>query len=129
MVQFAGVRFYRTEAEKLSDKPFSKINVNLAVKDAQKLSKKEMHFVFSYDVDYFPKVATLKMLGHLVVVGTEKEINNTLLLWKKTKKVPPALASPIANVIAYSSEVNGVLVAKAIGIPVPVVPPNIQLNR
>jgi hypothetical protein len=129
MVEWKGVRFYKTEAQSFKDEPFSAIAVDLSVNKVLRKSKTELAIDFSYNVDYKDKVAKLGLSGNLFLEGKEKELDKYVAGWRKDKKLPKELASPLANIITFTSEVNGVLVARALGIPAPVVPPNIKLGK
>jgi len=129
MVEWKGIRFYRTEAESFRDAPFSAISVDMSINEMRRSAKDEITVDFAYKVDYKEGVASLMMRGNLFLGGDEKELDKYIDMWRKDKKMPKELVSPLANIITYSSQVNGVLVARALGIPAPVVPPNIKLGK
>ena len=129
MVEWKGIRFYRTEAESLKDEPFTAIAVDMSINDVRRRTKEDLVIDFTYSVDYKDGVAKLMLKGNLFLGGKEKELDGYMATWKKEKKMPKELAGPLANIVTYSSEVNGVLVARAIGIPAPVIPPNIKLGK
>jgi len=128
MVEYKGVRFFKTEAESLKDEPFTSISVEMAINNVTRKSRTELIVEFSYNVDYKENVAKLGLSGYLFLSGDEKELDKYILGWRKDKKLPRELAGPLANIITFSSEVNGVLIARALGIPAPIIPPNIKLG-
>jgi hypothetical protein len=129
MAEFKGVRFYQTEAESFKDEPFESITVDMGINEVRRKSKGEMVIDFSYNVDYKDNVAKLGLRGYLFLEGSEKELDKYVGSWRKQKKLPKELTAPLANLITFTSEVNGVLVARAIGIPAPVIPPKIELGK
>ena len=129
MAQFKGVRFYKTEAESFKDQDFKSISVDMSIDDVERRSDTELVLDFSYNVDYKEDVAKLLFRGHLFLEGEKKELDKYVSSWRGEKKLPKELTAPLANIITFTSEVNGVLVSRAIGIPAPVVPPDVKLGK
>lgn len=126
-MEIVGLRFYKTQAESQKEMPFTSIQINMNI-DKLKKEGNALRVDFSYGVDYQPKVAKLLLQGYLMIRGEKKELDDIVKAWKKKKMLPKELSKSIANTVAYASQVNGVLIAKAISIPSPVIPPSISLK-
>ncbi len=129
MAEWKGVRFYRTEAESMKDEPFTSIVVDIKVNGVRRRSKDELEIDFDYNVDYKEDVAKLLLRGRVTMSGKEKELDKYVESWRSGKKLPKELGAPLASIINFSSEVNGVLVARALNMPAPIIPPNIKFGK
>ena len=127
MVVWKDIKFYRTEAESINEQNFSNMNVDMSITKIAK-AVGDLRIDFRYTVFFEPNVAKLAMYGYVLATGDKKEVENLLEVWQKKQVLPPEISGPLANMMAFSSEVSGVLVARAIGIPVPIIPPNIQIE-
>jgi hypothetical protein len=81
---------------------------------------------FRYSAEFLPDVAKLTLYGYVIMGGDKKELNGFVDAWEKKKNMPPGIAEPLANLITYTSQMNGVLVSKALSMPAPVIPPRLQ---
>lgn len=129
MVEWRGIKFYKTEAESKKEEAFTGINVDMRITEAKKVKTDEIKINFRYSAEFTPNIAILTLYGYVLVGGNEKELNGFVDSWQKKKMLPKEIAEPLANLITFSSEVNGVLVAKALNMPVPVIPPRISLSK
>ncbi|MDI6737781.1 MAG: hypothetical protein QME12_04675 [Nanoarchaeota archaeon] len=119
----AGINFDKILVEKLKkiEAPL-KINSNLSLKDLSKEKDSEkgmalLRFDFIFGLDYAPKQAVLEIKGHVLVKDKEKEVDDVLSVWKKTKKVSPALAEQVLNVILMKCNIKALLLSQEFSLP------------
>jgi hypothetical protein len=126
-MQWKGIRFYRVNAESSSDDNFTKLAVNVDISDL-KVNGDGLRIDFSYAVDYQPGIAKLKFDGYALLGGTRAELDSAQNGWKKDRSLPRDIAEPLVNIIKFSAETNGVLVAKALNMVPPLLAPKIDLK-
>jgi hypothetical protein len=126
-MDWKGIRFYKVEAESSRDENFTSVAVNLDV-TGMKMSGADLRIDFSYSVNYQPGVARLRFDGYTIVGGNRAELDKIEKDWKKEKTIPKSLAEPLINVISFSAEANGVLIAKALNIVPPLLAPKIEIG-
>lgn len=126
-MDWKGIRFYRVEAESMRDENFTKLAVNLDIGD-MKANGGGLRVDFSYSVDYQPGVAKLRFDGYALLSGSKADLEKLQAGWKKDRTLPKALADPLVNIITFSAETNGVLVAKALNMVPPLLAPKIDMK-
>ncbi len=130
-MKIEGMRFSKVVAENTKTAPFTAVDINLNINAMKKPTKANSPLLleFSHTIAYKPGIGTLTFEGTVLVGGTKKEMDDAVSTWKKKKVIPELLSKIVANTISYACQVNGVLVAKAIGIPAPVMPPKINFAK
>ncbi|MDD4877492.1 MAG: hypothetical protein PHO02_00465 [Candidatus Nanoarchaeia archaeon] len=119
----AGINFDKILVEKLKkiEAPL-KINSNISLSDVTKEKDSEkgmalLRFDFVFGLDYAVKQAVIEIKGHVLVKDKEKEIDDILSVWKKTKKISPALAERVLNVILLKCNIKALLLSQEFNLP------------
>jgi hypothetical protein len=128
MVEFRGVKLDYAEARKQSETPASGMDIGVNV-DGLKISGEDLLIEFTYLVKYGGGLGYLKMHGLVYAKDEPKALKQIEAGWKKEKKLPADVAQQLLNVINFSAGVNGVFVARAINLPPPLMPPQVQLTN
>jgi hypothetical protein len=126
-MEWRGIRLYKVEAECKSDNRFNSIGVSLDISGIEKTKEDEMRILFTYETAYKPDIANLKFWGVIQVGGKKAELDGIIARWEKDKMIPKEMFEFLVNLIRYSAETNGVLVAKALNIAPPVVEPKMTV--
>ena len=95
------------------------VNVNLLSAELKGESNAEIPFVFV--VNYIPSVAQITIKGHVIVSGSDKEINE-IIKAQKEKKPPPR---SIMQSVLTTGTAEAVIISRSIGVPPPVATPAI----
>jgi hypothetical protein len=127
-MEWTGIRLYKVEAECLSDKKFEGIAAALDVSKMEVSKPGALRIDFSYATEYRPQVARIKFYGFVSLEGKKGELESLLSRWKRDKFIDKENFEALVNLIKFTSETNGVLVAKALNIAPPLVGPKIRLS-
>lgn len=125
-MEWTGIRFYKVEAESISDGDFRNLAVNLDITD-MKMERGDLRIDFTYTADYQPKIATLRFLGYIMLAGEKNQLSKIQRDWKKNKTIPKDIADPLVNVVTFNAETNSVLVSRAINIVPPILSPKFEI--
>lgn len=127
MVEFRGIKLNYVEAKREKDTAVSGLNININIDDIKALND-DFAVDFTYTVNYMENVGYLKMGGTVYAKDTVAGAKKIEESWRMEKKIDPAIAQPLLNLINFSSGVNGVFVARAINLAPPLVPPMIEVS-
>lgn len=112
------------------------VNNNVAVKDVEKTeltfgtSKQDaLNFTFEFKAAYEPKIATITLEGNITYFDQPKTIDEIFKNWKKDKKVPPDVMTPILNSILTRCNVEALLLSREINLPPPIPLPRVKVNQ
>jgi hypothetical protein len=125
MVEWRVIKFYKTEAESKKEENYKSINFDMSIQKVEKSKDDEVRIEFIYKADFVPDIAVLRLYGYVLMGGEKKELNAFVDAWKAKKPVPREISEPLTNLIAYSSQLNGVLISRALNMPAPVIPPRL----
>ncbi len=128
-MEWTGIRMTKVEAECNSDKEFKGIAATLDVTKMGIARPGMLRVDFSYSTEYKPDVARIRFIGFVSLKGKKGELEALLSGWKKEKRVDREIFETLVNLIKFTSETNGVLVAKALNIAPPLVGPKIRLSE
>jgi hypothetical protein len=111
------------------------VNNNVAVKDVEKTdltfgaSKQDaLKFTFEFKASYEPKIATITMEGNVTYFDKADAIDSIHKNWKKDKKVPPDVMTPILNSILTKCNVEALLLSREVNLPPPIPLPRVKVN-
>ncbi|MEM0438062.1 MAG: hypothetical protein QXU54_02060 [Candidatus Micrarchaeia archaeon] len=127
MVEFRGIKLNYVEAKREKDTAVSGLNININIDDIKAIND-DFAVDFTYTVNYAENVGYLKMGGTVYAKDTVAGAKKIEESWRMEKKIDPAIAQPLLNLINFSSGVNGVFVARAINLAPPLVPPRIEVS-
>jgi len=126
-----GFNFTKITAERKSfTKAKIEVKSNIKVEDVKEeklpLAKDEngLRFDFSFVLTYEPKIGEISFTGNILYVDSENKIKKVLKEWKKNKKIPPELNTPIINTILYRCNLKAIELSQEVNLP-----PQIQMPR
>ena len=126
-MEFINVKFDYVEAKREKDGPSQGLAVKINTDDVR-IEGDGVEFHFTYRVEYSPNVGSLILKGRATAKISEEEKERINERWEKEKKLPEEIAQNLINLLNYAAGTNGVLVAKAINLAPPMVPPRIKLK-
>jgi hypothetical protein len=111
------------------------VNNNVAVKDVEKTdlafgaSKQDaLKFSFEFKAAYEPKIATMSFEGTVTYFDKPEAIDTLFKSWKKDKKVPPEVMTPVLNSILTRCNVEALLLSREVALPPPIPLPRVKTN-
>ncbi len=111
------------------------VNNNVAVKDVEKTdltfgaSKQDaLKFTFEFKASYEPKIATITLEGTVTYFDKPATIEEINKGWKKDKKVPPEVMTPILNSILTKCNVEALLLSREVNLPPPIPMPRVRVD-
>jgi hypothetical protein len=132
-----GLQLNRIVVEKL--KPVSgkmSVNNNVAVKDVEKTEltfgaakQNALNFTFEFTAAYEPKIASITLQGNVTYFEKPDRIEELHKGWKKDKKIPPEVMTPILNSILTKCNVEALLLSREINLPPPIPLPKVKINN
>jgi len=112
------------------------IRNNVQFKDIQKAdlflgkSKQEgLRFSFEYTAEYEPKAGKILLVGDLVAVEESDKAKEILEGWKKNKKLPKELTTPVLNSILSKCNVEAIILSKEVSLPPPIPMPKVKVKQ
>ncbi|MBW3004404.1 hypothetical protein KY310_01060 [Candidatus Woesearchaeota archaeon] len=131
-----GLQFDKIVVDRM-DVPKGKMSVknNIVIKDLEKKDfsvGKTKQFVllfkFEYAADYEPKVAKITLNGTTTYVEQEAKIDEIVKGWKKDKKIPKDIMTPLLNNILNRCNVEALILAREVGLPPPIQLPRVTVK-
>lgn len=111
-------------------------NVNITNIEERDLNienlKKGIAFEFEFKSDYTlekpsgKKLGYLKLVGEILFVDKEKEMDKILKEWKKTKKVDNSVMQQILNVALDNSQIEAISISRKVMLPSPIPLPRLK---
>jgi hypothetical protein len=105
--------------------PHLRVDQNISVNNISPSSDKEALISFAFTVSY-AGVGMIKIEGRLTWEGEAKEIASQ---WANKKQLPQAVFNPIYAAIFSNCMPASVVVARDIGLPPPLPPPQIGMRK
>jgi len=111
-----------------------KLSVNnqtklLSIKESPLGSQKALLFTFEHVTEYEPKLATITMVGEVLVLSNEAEIKETLELFSKQKPINKVLTEKVFNNILTRVSLQALLMARDLNLPAPFRLPSVSFNE
>ena len=111
------------------------VNNNVSVKDVEKIDlafgtakQDALKFTFEFKASYEPKIATIALEGTITYFDKSAAIDDIYNGWKKDKKVPPEVMTPILNSILTRCNVEAMILSKEVNLPPPIPMPRVKVN-
>jgi len=111
------------------------INNNVTIKNVEKtqlaLGKNKqdvLKFTYEYTAKYDPKIALITLVGTLTYMPKKEKIDELVKQWKKEKKLPNEILSPVLNSIYTKCNVQALVMAREINLPPPIQLPKVTLK-
>ncbi len=112
------------------------VNNNVAVKDVEKTDltfgaakQDALKFTFEFKAAYEPKIATITIEGTVTYFDQPKAIDEIHKSWKKDKKVPGDVMTPVLNTILTRCNVEAMLLSREVNLPPPIPLPRVKVNN
>ncbi|MCX8174604.1 MAG: hypothetical protein N3E51_00150 [Candidatus Micrarchaeota archaeon] len=122
-----GIKIQSAEAKHEKDEEVSGLNINISIESVSSKGG-ETTIAFKYVASYLEGVGELKMGGLITAKEDAKLTREIVERWEKEKRLPDDFAEIVLNAINYACGTNGVLVARAVNLSPPIVPPRIELS-
>ena len=133
-----GMNFLKIEAEKKA--PLGgklSINNNVSIKDVQNVDvamgkdkQKALRFMFEFASKYEQDFGHITISGEVVyLAGDDKKTKEIADSWKKDKKVPPEIMSPIMNTILAKANVEAIMLSRDMNLPPPLPMPKVTNEK
>lgn len=131
-----GLQFDKIVVDRM-DAPKGKMSVknNIVIKDLEKKDfsvGKTKQFVllfkFEYSADYEPKIAKITLNGTTTFVEQETKIDEIVKGWKKDKKIPKDIMTPLLNNILNRCNIEALILAREVGLPPPIQLPKVTVK-
>lgn len=110
-----------------------KINNNISLTDVEekeltlgKDKQKGIRFLFEFVSKYDPGLGEIKLIGEVMYMEDQKKIKEIMASWKKDKKVPKEVMTPIFNNILSKCNIEALLLSREINLPPPIQMPRIE---
>jgi len=111
------------------------VNNNVAVKDVTKTDltfgtnkQDALQFTFEFKASYEPKIATITLEGNVTYFDKAATIEEIHKGWKKDKKVPNDVMTPVLNSILSRCNVEALLLSREVNLPPPIPLPRVKVN-
>ena len=129
-----GFNFTKMLVERKGDLK-GKINIqnNVGIKNVEKAElslgsakQKGLKISFEFKSTYEPKIAEIVLEGNVLDIEDEKKVDNLLKEWKKSKKLPNEVITPIINSILTKCNIQALVMSRDINLPPPIPLPKVQ---
>ena len=131
-----GLQFDKIVVDRM-DVPKGKMSVknNIVIKDLEKKDfgvGKAKQFVllfkFEYEANYEPKIAKIILNGTTTYVEQEAKVDELIKGWKKDKKIPKDVMTPLLNNILNRCNIEALILAREVGLPPPIQLPRVTVK-
>ena len=132
----AGIQFDKIVVDR-TGVPKGKMSVknNILIQDLEKKdfsvgqSKQFMLlYKFEFTAEYEPKIAKIVLNGTVTSIEKEDKIDELVKAWKKDKKLPKEIMTPLLNNILSKSNVEALILAREVGLPPPIQLPRVTVK-
>lgn len=112
------------------------INNNAAIKQIEKTdimmgAKKQdaLKFVFEFKSDYEPNLAYIMLIGDVLWMDKQEQIEDIKKQWDASKKISPEIMTAVINTILARCTVEALILSRELNLPSPIPVPRIQINN
>ena len=135
-MSIAGIQFTKIVLDKKSPaKGKVSVNNNVAVKEVSKTDlsfgaakQNALRFDFEFKVLYEPNIAEMLFSGFLTYFEKPEVIEEVLKSWKKDKKVPKEIMTPILNNVMAKCNIEALILSREVNLPPPMPMPRVELK-
>ena len=131
-----GLQFDKIVVDR-TDVPTGKMSVknNIVIKDidkkdfsTNKMKQFVLLFKFEYVAEYEPKIAKITLNGTTTWLDQEAKIDEIAKGWKKDKKIPKDVMTPLLNNILNRCNIEALILAREVNLPPPIQLPRITVK-
>jgi len=132
----AGIQFDKIVVDRMGV-PKGKMSVknNIMIQELEKkdfsVGKLKQHallYKFEFTAEYEPKVAKIVLNGTVTSMEQEEKIDELIKAWKKDKKLPKEIMTPLLNNILNRSNIEALILAREVGLPPPIQLPRVTVK-
>ena len=129
-----GFDFTKINVEKKTNaKGNIKINNNVSIKDVKDqeltlgtIKQKALKFSFNFNTKYEPDLANITFEGYVLFLEKPEKVKEILDNWKKTKKLPKEITTPVLNTILSKCNVQALIMSRDLSLPSPIPLPKVE---
>jgi hypothetical protein len=131
-----GLNFNKIVVER-EGMPKGKISVtnNIQVKAVEKtdmavgkVKQNALKFDFEFTAKYEPKIASILLVGTTTYFDAPEKIEELEKAWKKDKKLPKEIMTPVLNHILTKCNIEALLLSREVNLPPPMQLPTVQIK-
>ncbi len=101
-----------------------KLDVNIGTKKDEALK-----FTFAFTAVYQPNIAKISMEGEVVWLDKPEDVEKIVKGWKKDKKIPKEVMSPVLNMILSKSNIEALILSRELNLPPPIQLPRVEIKE
>ena len=134
-MSIVGFNFTKISVERKSGNISGKVNIanNISIKNAEKkdlsLGKAKqdgIKFSFEFTSKYTPDVGSILLNGEVLYMEDKAKVEEILNNWKKDKKLPPDVITPMLNMALTKSNIQALILSQEINLPPPIPLPKVE---
>ena len=100
-----------------------KLEVNIGTKKDEALK-----FIFSFTAVYQPNIAKISIDGEVVWLDKPDDVEKIIKGWKKDKKIPKEVMSPVLNTVLSKSNIEALILSRELNLPPPIQLPRVEIK-
>ncbi|MBW2966793.1 hypothetical protein KY342_06850 [Candidatus Woesearchaeota archaeon] len=111
------------------------INNNASIKAVEeyplpgKSNQKGLRFTFEFFSKYEPKIGEINIEGNVILLLEAKKGEEVLANWKKDKKLPKEVMTPVLNTALTNCNIQALILSKDVGLPPPIPLPKLKTEE
>jgi len=131
-----GMQFTKLAVEKMN--PITgkvSISNNVVVQDVEKATiaigknkQDVLRFTYEFKASYEPKIALITLVGNLTYLEKAEKIDELIKQWKKDKKLPKEILTPVLNSIYTKCNIQAIVMSREINLPPPIQLPKVAVQ-
>lgn len=91
--------------------------------------QKVLSFTFEFTSKYGPDIGAIQLVGNVLYMEDSKKVKEILDGWKKDKKLPKEVMTPILNTILNKSNVQALILSDHVNLPPPIPLPKVHVGQ
>ncbi len=131
-----GMQFTKLAVEKMN--PITgkvSISNNVLVQDVEKATiaigknkQDVLRFTYEFKANYEPKIGLITLVGNLTYLEKTEKIDELIKQWKKDKKLPKEILTPVLNSIYTKCNIQALVMSREINLPPPIQLPKVTVQ-
>lgn len=131
-----GMQFTKLAVEKMN--PITgkvSISNNVLVQDVEKATitigknkQDVLRFTYEFKANYEPKIGLITLVGNLTYLEKTEKIDELIKGWKKDKKLPKEILTPVLNSIYTKCNIQALVMSREINLPPPIQLPKVTVQ-
>lgn len=131
-----GMQFTKLAVEKMGQIT-GKVSIsnNVVVQDVEKATiaigknkQDVLRFTYEFKANYEPKIALITLVGNLTYLEKAEKIDELIKQWKKDKKLPKEILTPVLNSIYTKCNIQALVMSREINLPPPIQLPKVTVQ-